>query len=83
MSSEASLWHEPSGWPGSPCTVEGRASLWPWWPLLPGLAPDLALTRETLQPRDAAADAPSRLLRLILSSSGSGRPTKSVLCGNF
>lgn len=48
MSSEASLWRVPSAWPGSPCPLEGKASL---WQLLPGLAGDLALARQTLKPQ--------------------------------
>lgn len=49
--SEASLWSVSPAWPGSPCPLEGKALLWLGWQLLPGLAWDLALARETLKPQ--------------------------------
>ena len=51
MTSEAFLWPVPSARPGSPCPLEGKASLWLLWQFLPGHAWDLALTGETLKPQ--------------------------------
>ena len=83
MCSEACLWRVPSAWPGSHLPWKGRprsGSCVSAFLALPGTW----LSQERFwSPRDPAADAPSRLLKLILSPVCPWQAHKSFLCGNF